>query len=140
MSDQQPQQQTKKVLFACIQNAGRSQMSAALFNLHCSNKGWTAISAGTNPATHVHPAVVETMKEKGVDLTNNIPQKLTLELAQTATIFVTMGCGDACPYVPGIKIVEWQIEDPKNKPAEQVRLIRDDLEARIIDFIKQEGI
>jgi arsenate reductase len=119
------------VLFACVHNAGRSQMAAAWFNKLCDRTKASAISAGTEPGERVHPEVVQVMKEEGIDLSSAKPQFLSTELAQKATLLVTMGCGDACPYVPGLKKLDWPLEDPKAKPLEVVRKIRDDIRERV---------
>jgi glycerol uptake facilitator-like aquaporin/protein-tyrosine-phosphatase len=126
----------KTVLFACVHNAGRSQMSAALFNLVSDPARARAISAGTEPGPRVHPEVLDAMKELGVDLSTVKPQKLTTDLASTASLLVTMGCGEACPVVPGLKIEDWPLEDPKGKPIERVREIRDDIRARVAKLAK----
>ena len=104
-------------------------MAAAFFNALSPSQ--RAVSAGTSPAASVHPEVVEVMREVGIDLSSAKPQQLTPELAQTAQLLVTMGCGDKCPYVPGLKVEDWPLEDPKGKPLEQVRQIRDDIRARV---------
>ena len=104
-------------------------MAAAFFN--ALSVGPRAVSAGTAPADRVHPEVVDAMREVGIDLSTAKPQKLTLELAQQADLLVTMGCGDQCPYVPGLPIEDWQLEDPKGKPIERVREIRDDIKRRV---------
>jgi arsenate reductase (thioredoxin) len=119
------------VLFACVHNAGRSQMAAAWFNKICDVGKASAISAGTEPGERVHPEVVQVMKEEGIDLSSAKPQLLSTELAQRATLLVTMGCGDACPYVPGLKKLDWPLEDPKGKPLEVIRKIRDDIRERV---------
>jgi arsenate reductase (thioredoxin) len=119
------------VLFACVHNAGRSQMAAAWFNKICNGGKTSAISAGTEPGERVYPEVVQVMKEEGIDLSSAIPQFLSTELAQKATLLVTMGCGDACPYVPGLKKLDWPLEDPKGKTLEVVRKIRDDIRERV---------
>ena len=117
------------VIFACVHNAGRSQMAAAFFNhLQKSARG---ISAGTSPADRVHPEVVEVMREVGMDLSSATPQKLTVELARGADLLVTMGCGDKCPYVPGLKVEDWPLDDPKGQSIERVREIRDEIRARV---------
>ena len=123
------------VIFACVHNAGRSQMAAAFFN--ALSDGPRAISAGTAPADRVHPEVVDVMREVGIDLSTATPQKLTLELAQQADLLVTMGCGDRCPYVPGLPIEDWQLEDPKGKPLERVREIRDDVKRRVENLLRR---
>jgi arsenate reductase (thioredoxin) len=123
------------VIFACIHNAGRSQMAAALFNRHADASKARAISAGTAPGERVHPEVVEVMRDKGIELEGVQPQKLTTELASQAQWLVTMGCGDECPVVPGTRRDDWPLEDPKGKPRERVREIRDDIEARVRKLI-----
>jgi arsenate reductase (thioredoxin) len=128
----------KTVLFACVHNAGRSQMAAALFNLEADPAKARAVSAGTEPGPRVHPEVVEAMKELGVDLSGGAPRKLTLELAREAALLVTMGCGEACPAVPGLRREDWPLEDPKGKPVERVREIRDDVRARVSRLIALE--
>jgi arsenate reductase len=124
----------KRIVFACVHNAGRSQMAAAWFNRIADPAKARALSAGTQPAEHVHPVVVEAMKEKGVDLSKAEPQKLTLELAQGAAFLVTMGCGENCPYIPGVPILDWPLPDPKGQGIESVRIIRDEVEARVRAF------
>jgi arsenate reductase len=106
-------------------------MAAAWFNKICDPGKACAISAGTEPGERVHPEVVQVMKEEGIDLSSAKPQLLSTELAQKATLLVTMGCGDACPYVPGLKKLDWPLEDPKGKPLEVVRKIRDDIRERV---------
>jgi arsenate reductase (thioredoxin) len=118
------------VLFVCVQNAGRSQMSEALFNLATDGRDG-ARSAGTAPAAQVHPEVVAAMRESGVDLSQRIPKKLTRQLVRDVDVVVTMGCGDECPYVPGKRYVEWDLPDPHGQPLEQVRAIRDEIAARV---------
>lgn len=127
-------------IFACIHNAGRSQMSAAWFNALSDPDKARAISAGTNPGERVHPEVVVAMAEVGIDLSAMKPQKLTAELAEGATLLVTMGCGDECPVVPGLRRDDWPLEDPKGKPVERVREIRDDIKARIAQLVAAEGV
>lgn len=127
----------KPVIFACVHNAGRSQMAAAWYN-RLSPSG-RAISAGTAPGARVHPEVVEVMKEAGIDLSSATPQKLTAELAQGADLLVTMGCGDECPYVPGLAIEDWPLEDPKGKPVERVREIRDEIRRRVEELLQRRG-
>jgi arsenate reductase (thioredoxin) len=117
-------------LFVCLHNAGRSQMSAALFERAADGRH-RALSAGTTPAERVHPEVVEVMREVGVDLADRVPQLLTRELAEQADVVVTMGCGDECPYVPGRRYVDWELEDPKGRPLEEVRATRDDIAQRV---------
>jgi arsenate reductase len=127
------------VIFACIHNAGRSQMAAAWFNALADTSRTRAISAGTDPAGQVHPIVVEAMREVGIDLSDRKPRKLTDDLARDAHLLVTMGCGEQCPVVPGLKREDWPLEDPKGKPIERVRQIRDDVRARVVVLLRQEG-
>lgn len=127
------------VLFACVHNAGRSQMAAAFFNKICDHAKASAISAGTEPGERVHPEVVQVMKEEGIDLTNVKPQLLSNELAHKATLLVTMGCGDACPYVPGLKKLDWVLTDPKGKPLEVVRKIRDEIRAHVETLARERN-
>jgi arsenate reductase len=127
-------------IFACIHNAGRSQMSAAFFNQLVDPELAHAISAGTHPAKHVHPVVVEVMRELGIDLSNAKPQKLTAELAQNAEMLVTMGCGDECPYVPGLKRDDWPLPDPKGQGIEIVRQTRDEIKQRVLRLLMQEQL
>lgn len=127
------------VIFACVHNAGRSQMSAAFFNLLADPELARAISAGTNPGPRVHPEVLSAMAEIGVDLTTAQPQKLTAELALGKQWLVTMGCGDDCPYVPGLKRDDWPLPDPKGQPVERVREIREDIRRRVLAFIEANG-
>jgi arsenate reductase len=127
------------VLFACVHNAGRSQMAAALFNLEADPAKARAISAGTNPGTQVHPEVLDAMRELGVDLSAVHPQRLTEELARQAQVLITMGCGDECPIVPGVIRDDWPLEDPKGKPVERVREIREEIRARVRDLVGQSG-
>jgi arsenate reductase (thioredoxin) len=128
----------KTVLFACIHNAGRSQMAAAWFNALAEPTLARAVSAGTEPGTRVHPEVVTAMREVGIDLQGGVPQKLTDDLASTASILVTMGCGEACPVVPGVRRMDWPLEDPKGKPIERVREIRDDVRSRVAALLAAE--
>jgi arsenate reductase len=117
-------------LFVCLHNAGRSQMSAALFEQAADGRH-RALSAGTTPAEHVHPEVVTVMRELGIDLADRRPQLLTRALAEQADVVVTMGCGDACPYIPGKRYIDWQLADPKGQPLETVRATRDDIAERV---------
>ena len=127
------------VLFACVHNAGRSQMAAAWFNLIADPDKARAISAGTDPGTRVHPEVVEAMREAGVDLSAAATTRLTPVVAQRAQMLVTMGCGDQCPVVPGARRDDWPLDDPKGKPMAQVRAIRDDIRQRVQKLIQREG-
>jgi arsenate reductase len=117
-------------LFVCLHNAGRSQMSAALFEQAAEGRHH-ARSAGTTPAEHVHPEVIEVMRELAIDLSGRTPQKLTTELAQQADVVVTMGCGDACPYIPGKRYTDWDLPDPKDRPLDEVRATRDEIARRV---------
>jgi arsenate reductase (thioredoxin) len=127
-------------IFACVHNADRSQMSAAFFNKLADPILARAISAGTHPADHVHPVVVNAMREVGIDLSNAKPQKLTAGLAQNAEMLVTMGCGDECPYVPGLRRDDWPLPDPKGQGIETVRQTRDDIKRRILQLLAQEQL
>lgn len=127
------------VLFACIHNAGRSQMAAAWFNRLADPTKARAISAGTEPGTRVHPEVVAAMNEVGVDLSAGSPQFLSDDLAKQASMLVTMGCGEACPHIPGLERDDWPLEDPKGKPVERVREIRDDIRDRIAALLRARG-
>jgi arsenate reductase len=127
------------VLFACVHNAGRSQMAAALFNLEADPAKARAISAGTHPGGQVHPEVLDAMRELGVDLSGVRPQRLTDELARQAQMLITMGCGDECPYVPGAVRDDWPLDDPKGKPVERVREIRDDVRHRVRELVARSG-
>jgi len=117
-------------LFVCLHNAGRSQMSAALFEQAAGGRH-RGLSAGTTPADRVHPQVVEVMREVGIDIAERIPQRLTRELAEQADVVVTMGCGDACPYIPGKRYIDWDLADPKGRPLHEVRVTRDEIAQRI---------
>lgn len=129
----------RTVLFACVHNAGRSQMAAAFFNSLADPRKARALSAGTQPGDRVHPEVVDVMKETGIDLSGATTTRLTPDVAQQANVLVTMGCGDDCPYVPGAKRDDWPLEDPKGKPVEAVRRIRDDIRSRVEALIRSEG-
>ena len=129
----------KTIIFACVHNAGRSQMAAALFNKLVDPAKARALSAGTTPGERVYPEVVAVMQEEGIDLSAARPQKLTAELAAEAQLLITMGCGDACPYVPGVRRDDWPLEDPRGQRIERVRGIRDELRARVEALIVQEG-
>jgi arsenate reductase len=130
----------KTYIFACVHNAGRSQMAAAWFNRLADPAKARAVSAGTNPGTKVHPEVMEAMKESGVDLSGARPQLLTTELTRGASMLITMGCGEACPVVPGVRRDDWPLEDPKGKPVELVRAIRDQVRSRIETLLDSEGV
>jgi arsenate reductase (thioredoxin) len=126
------------VLFVCLHNAGRSQMSQALFERGAAG-AHTALSAGTTPGERVHPEVVAVMNEIGIDLADRKPQRLTDELAQQADVIVTMGCGDECPFIPGKRYIDWDLQDPKGQPVERVREIRDDIESRVGSLLEELG-
>jgi protein-tyrosine-phosphatase len=128
----------KTVIFACVHNAGRSQMAAAFFNQLADPKKARALSAGTSPGERVHPEVILVMQETGVDLSGARPQRLTPDLASEAQILVTMGCGDECPFVPGAQREDWPLDDPKGKPVDVVRSIRDDIRQRVERLIASE--
>ncbi len=130
----------KTVIFACVHNAGRSQMASAFFEAIANPAVAVAISAGTDPGARVHPEVVEAMREVGIDLSNAVPRKLTDELAASAQFLVTMGCGDSCPYVPGAVRDDWPLEDPKGKPLERVRAIRDEIRRRVEEFVTRHAL
>jgi arsenate reductase (thioredoxin) len=123
------------VIFACVHNAGRSQMAAAFFNALADSSKARAVSAGTNPGAQVHPEVVAAMREAGMDLHAAVPRLLTPELAKDAAWLITMGCGDACPVVPGVRRGDWPLDDPKGQPIERVRQIRDDIRQRVEVFL-----
>ncbi len=125
-----------RALFVCLQNAGRSQMSAALFERAAAGRH-EAASAGTTPAERVHPEVVEAMRELGIDLAGRVPRKLTTEAAEQADVVVTMGCGDECPYIPGKRYIDWDIADPSGLPLERVRAIRDDIARRVGALVRE---
>ena len=129
-----------KVIFACVHNAGRSQMAAAFFNQLADPQKARAISAGTEPAGRVHPEVQAVMQEMGIDLGQAKPQKLTEELARDAQLLITMGCGDECPCVPGLRRDDWPLRDPKGLPTEAVRTIRDEVKDRVNALITSEGL
>jgi arsenate reductase len=127
-----------RVLFVCVHNAGRSQMAAALFNRYARGRAW-ADSAGTRPATHVHPEVVEVMQEVGIDLEAAKPRVLTVELAADAVQVITMGCGDECPVLSA-PVEDWGLPDPAGQPLDAVRQIRDDIDGRVRSLVSKLGI
>ena len=129
-----------KVIFACVHNAGRSQMAAAFFNQLADPQKAEAVSAGTEPGLRVHPEVLAVMQEVGIDLINAKPQKLTDDLARKAQLLITMGCGDKCPYVPGLRRDDWPLRDPKGLPIEEVRAIRDDIKGRVRALLNSEVV
>ena len=124
------------VLFVCLHNAGRSQMSEALFARQADGRH-AARSAGTTPGDRVHPEVVEVMRELDVDLSDRVPQGLTRELAEWADVVVTMGCGDECPYIPGRRYLDWDLPDPKGRPLDDVRATREDIADRVVALVAE---
>ncbi len=129
----------EKVLFACVHNAGRSQMAAAFFNALADSAKAEALSAGTKPGTRVHEEVRDAMQEVGIDLSSARPRLLTDDLARGVNMLITMGCGDECPYVPGVERDDWGLPDPKGRPVEEVRAIRDEIRARVQTLIERRG-
>jgi arsenate reductase len=127
------------VIFACVHNAGRSQMAAAFFNALAAPGAARAISSGTSPSARVHPEVVDAMREVGIEIGGAIPQRLTAELAAGAALLVTMGCGDECPVVPGVKRDDWPFDDPKGRPLSEVRRIRDEIRHRVEVLVRAEA-
>ena len=127
------------VIFACVHNAGRSQMAASWFNALADPSKARAVSAGTQPGERVHPVVVDVMHEAGIDVSGNRPQRLTADLAGDATLLVTMGCGDECPFVPGLATDDWPLPDPKSQPIDVVRKIRDDIRQRVLQLLQSRG-
>jgi arsenate reductase (thioredoxin) len=121
-------------LFVCLHNAGRSQMSQALFERAAGGRH-TAASAGTRPGERVHPQVVEAMRELDIDLAGRAPRALTRELAEEADVVMTMGCGDECPYIPGKRYIDWDLQDPAGLPLDEVRAIRDDIARRVNELV-----
>ena len=128
------------VLFACVHNAGRSQIAAALFNRYANPSKARALSAGTQPAERVHPEVVSAMAARGLDVSTKTPQRLTPELAQGAQWLITMGCGDECPVVPGAKLADWPIPDPKGQAPAAVDTIIADIDTRVRSFVDRLGV
>ena len=131
---------TKTYIFACVHNAGRSQMAAAFFNQLADPAKARAVSAGTEPSSRVHPEVLEAMREVGIDLSNAQPQLLTEELARNANLLITMGCGENCPYVPGLRRDDWPLPDPKGRPMEEVRATRDEVRRRARELVGSEHL
>jgi len=124
------------VLFVCLHNAGRSQMSQALFE-QAAGGAHSALSAGTTPGDRVHPEVIEVMRELGIDLSARQPRLLTRDLADQADVVITMGCGDECPYIPGKRYIDWDLQDPKGQSLDRVREIRDDIAERIAQLLAE---
>jgi arsenate reductase len=129
----------KTVLFACVHNAGRSQMAAGWFNALADPATATAVSAGTQPGERVHPEVLKAMNEVGIDLPSARPQLLTEQLAKNANLLVTMGCGESCPVVPGVERQDWPLADPKGQSLERVREIREEIRGRVVQLINAKG-
>jgi arsenate reductase len=125
-----------RVLFVCLHNAGRSQISKALFDRAAKGRHESE-SAGTEPGERVHSEVADVMNEIGVDLSARQPHKLTNEMGQWADVVVTMGCGDACPYIPGKRYLDWDLPDPKGRPVDEVRALRDDIEQRVAELLRE---
>jgi arsenate reductase (thioredoxin) len=123
-------------LFVCLHNAGRSQMSQALFERAAEGRH-RALSAGTTPGDRVHPEVVEAMRELGIDVADRVPRALTTALAEQADVVVTMGCGDECPYIPGKRYLDWDLEDPKGRPLDEVRATRDEIDRRVRELVEE---
>ncbi len=127
------------VLFACIQNAGRSQMAAAFFNRLADSSKARGVSGGTAPGVKVHPEVIEAMHEAGIDLSRAVPRSLDEALAQSPQLLITMGCGEACPIIPGARTIDWPIPDPKDKAPDEVRAIRDEIRTRVVALLREHG-
>jgi arsenate reductase len=127
------------VIFACVHNAGRSQIAGAFFAALADPRAACAVSAGTDPAAHVHPTVVTAMAEVGIDLSDAVPRLLTKELAADAMLLVTMGCGEQCPVVPGLARDDWPLPDPKGQPIEAVRVVRAEIRSRVHDLLRRRG-
>ena len=125
-----------RVLFVCLHNAGRSQISEALFERAAENRH-PAASAGTTPAERIHPEVVEVLREVGIDLAERTPRVLTRRLAEEADVIVTMGCGDECPYIPGKRYVDWDLPDPAGRPLDEVRTLREEIDHRVKTLVAE---
>ncbi len=129
----------KTLLFACVHNAGRSQMAASFFNKLANPALARAFSAGTNPAQELHPGVVRVMQEIGIDLSEVVPQKLTEALAKRAQMLITMGCGESCPVIPGVQREDWPLPDPRGASLDQIRAIREEIHDRVMQLIQKKG-
>jgi arsenate reductase (thioredoxin) len=127
---------TPEVLFVCVHNAGRSQMAAALLDLYAAGRV-VVRSAGSQPAEHLNPAVVEALAELDLDVSQEFPKPLTDDVARAADVLVTMGCGDACPVYPGTRYLDWDLEDPAGQPLDKVREIRDDIDGRVRELLTE---
>ena len=130
---------TPSVLFVCVHNAGRSQMAAAFFDALADATKARAVSAGTQPGASVHPEVLTTMREVGIDLLEATPTLLTEEVARGASLLITMGCGEACPVVPGLRREDWPLADPKGRPVAEVRRIRDEVRSLVLELVAREN-
>jgi arsenate reductase len=130
----------KRVVFACVHNAGRSQMAAAFFNALVDRTKAEAVSAGTDPGARVHPEVVAVMRESGIDVSHAQPRRLSSEILAHTDVLITMGCGESCPVAPGVRVEDWPIEDPKGRSLERVRAIRDEVRARVERFMDAEKL
>lgn len=128
-----------KVVFACVHNAGRSQMAAAFFNQLADSTKAVAVSAGTQPADKVHDCVLQVMRKSNIDLSNVKPQLLTNDLVRDADLLITMGCGEACPFVAGLRHEDWPLPDPKDKGEDEVCEIRDRVKGRVLSLLKELG-
>ncbi|HEV3061452.1 MAG TPA: hypothetical protein VGY48_24600 [Vicinamibacterales bacterium] len=127
------------VIFACVRNAGRSQMASAFFNALAAPDRARSLSAGTQPADRIHPVVLDVMREQEIDLSGHRPQRLTESLARGASFLVTMGCGDQCPYVQGLQRDDWPVPDPRDLAIAEVRLIQADIRRRVMSLIESRG-
>jgi arsenate reductase len=127
-----------RVLFVCLHNAGRSQISEALFERAADGRH-EARSAGTTPGERVHPEVIEAMRELGIELGDRVPRELSREDAEWADVVVTMGCGDECPYIPGKRYLDWDLPDPKGRPLEEVRATREEIARRVAELVEELG-
>ena len=128
-----------RVIFACVHSAGRSQMASAFFNALADPARATSVAAGTQPARRVHPEVVSVMRDAGFDLESARPQLLNEDLARAATLLVTMGCGEECPFIPGLRREEWTLADPKGRSLPEVRAIRDEVRRQVEDLVRRNG-
>ncbi len=133
------QRAVPEILFVCVHNAGRSQMGAALAQ-HLGGARVRVSSAGSMPGEHVHPVVVDAMREIGIDLSRELPKLLTADAVRTADVVITMGCGDACPVFPGKRYLDWRLDDPKGRPLDEVRRIRDDIRGRVVALLAGLGV
>lgn len=129
----------KTIVFACVHNAGRSQMAAAFFNALAEPDTARAVSAGTRPSDRVHPEVLAAMREVGIDLSTAVPSLLTPDVASAAAMLVTMGCGEECPVVPGVPRDDWPLDDPKGRSIGEVRAIRDEIRTRVAALLLARG-